>query len=448
VKKIIIINPVNFGRDSFRIPFGLLTIASLFDFHGVEVKWLDADAMRDDLQRIEQEILDNLDADLIALGGLHSSYRYLKEFCEFLDFKKITLPLLVGGKLAQTLDDMIWKKIPRVNMLCKQEGENVVEFLCKYFPQLDKINGIVYRGNGKIIHNEPASIIESLDSLPALRWDLLERKVYFSKNTGYILSSRGCPYSCKFCRYSDEISRHYRSLSAIRVVKEMEFLIDNYNVKTIVFVDEFFMLNKKRVIDFCDIIEKRKLEINWVISSRANAIKPKDLPLLKRMKHLGCHSINMGIESGSQTILDLMNKDLKVEQIETAIKVIKKSGIHLKPTFIFAFPGETEQTAMESVKWRLKEESNGLYNVNKKGKYFYATPYPGTPLYDHFIKKYKIDLDGQEKWILQSASLKEQNFNLTDMTEKELETLDNKCKNILKNRSRFIRKIKHKCFRK
>jgi len=446
MKKVIVINPVNFGRDSFRVPFGLLTIASLFDFHGVEIKWIDADAMRNDPQRIEDEVLGNLDADLIAIGGLHSSYRFLKEFCQFLDSKNITTPLLVGGKLAQTLDHMIWEKIPRVDMLCKQEGENVVESVCKHFPEIDMIKGIVYKRDGKIISNEPASIIESLDSLPSLRWDLLERNVYFSKGTGYILSSRGCPYSCKFCRYSDEISRHYRSLSAIRVAKEMEFLINNYDIKTIVFVDEFFMLNKKRVRDFCDILEKRNLKINWVISSRANAVKPKDLALLKRMKTLGCRSINMGIESGSQTMLNLMNKDLKIEQIEVAIKVIKKSGINLKPTFIFAFPGETRETALESVRWRLKEETNGLYTVNKKGKYFYATPYPGAPLYDHFIKKYRIDLDGQEKWILQSASLKEQNFNLTDMSDEGLEKLDNECKDILKNRGRFFRKIKHKFF--
>jgi len=88
MNKIILINPINYGRESFRIPFGLLTIAAVFADKAVEVKWIDADALRDK-EQIEKQILENLDADLIATGGLHSTYRSVKEIFEFLARKNI-----------------------------------------------------------------------------------------------------------------------------------------------------------------------------------------------------------------------------------------------------------------------------------------------------------------------------------------------------------------------
>jgi radical SAM superfamily enzyme YgiQ (UPF0313 family) len=444
IKKVVLINPVNYGRDAFRPPFGLLTIASVFAAKGVEVKWIDADALRDQKEQIEREITKNLDADLIATGGLHNAYRFVKEIFEFFDKKNITIPKLVGGKLAQTLDHLIWTKVPGVDMLCKQEGEYVIESLCEHFPALERIQGIEYLKNGQIVKNKPAPLIKSLDETPPLRWDILDENTYLSSGTGYILSSRGCPYACRFCKYPDPLSKNYRTLSAGRILEDIQYLINRYKIHTICFIDEFFLLQKSRVEKFCDAIESRHLNIKWVISSRADAIKAKDTPLLKRMRMLGCSHINMGIESGSQTMLNSMGKELKVEQIETALNVICEAGIKLKPSFIFGFPGETPETVLESVRWRLRNELLGLYNVNKKGKYFYATPYPGAPLYDRFIKKYNMSLEKEERWILKCSSLKKPTVNLTDMTEEQLTALDNECRDMLKNHRRFIRGLVNK----
>lgn len=432
IKKVILINPINYGRDSFRVPLGLLTIATIFSENNVEVQWIDADALRNNKEQIEGKILQNLDADLIAMGGLHSSYKYIKELFVFLALNKIQIPKLVGGRIAQTIDHLLWNKVPGVDMICKQEGENTVHSLCKHFPNMEKIDGIEYRKDDKIIKNKPAPLINSLDELPELRWDFLDEKCYFSRGIGYILSSRGCPYSCKFCKYPDSNVKQ-RILSNNRILNDIKELIKNYRVHTICFLDEFFLLNKSRVSSFCDALEKENIKIDWIISSRANAIKEKDIPLLKRMRNLGCTHINMGIESGSQIMLDMMNKNLKVDQVETAVNVIRNSSIHLKASFIFGYPGETRETAIESAKWRIK--------MKLKGKYFYATPYPGAPLYEYFIEKYQLDEDKEEEWILKSASLKDLSINLTDMTQEQLYTLDNECKLLLKSHKRIFRNI-------
>lgn len=436
INKVIIINPINYGRDSFRVPVGLLTVASVFSEKGADVVWIDADARRSRKKGVEKQLLDNLDADLIATGGLHSSYKSVKEIFTFLTEKNIKVPTLIGGKLAQTLDYLIWEKIPSVDMLCKQEGEYVVESICEHFPDKEKILGIEYSEDGEIVKNPLATIVKSLDEVPKLRWDFIDEKVYFPNKIGYVLSSRGCPYTCKFCRYPDKLSNKYRTLSAEKIIEDIELLVKRFNVRTICFLDEFFLLQKDRVEKICDAVEEKKLNIKWIVSSRADAIKPKDELLLKRMKKLGCSYINIGIESGSQTILDLMNKKLRIEQIETAVEVIRNAGMHIKPAFIFGFPGETEQTAMESVKWRLK--------MGLKGKYFYATPYPGAPLYDDFKKKYNMDLDEEEDWILKSVSLKDLNVNLTDMSWDELVALDKKCRAMLRDYKRDIRNLVNK----
>ena len=285
IKKVIIINPINYGRDSFRVPLGLLTIATIFSENSVDVKWIDADALRNNKEKITDEILQNLDADLIATGGLHSSYKYVKELFVLLAAHKIQIPKLVGGRLAQTLDHLLWKKIPGVDIICKQEGENAVHSLCKHFPNLEKIEGIEYRKDNEIIKNKPASLINSLDELPKLRWDFLDEKCYFSQGIGYILSSRGCPYSCKFCKYPDTNVKQ-RTLSNNRIIQDIRELKNNHRIHTICFLDEFFLLNKNRANAFCDAMEKENIKIDWIISSRANAIKEKDLPLLKRMRNL------------------------------------------------------------------------------------------------------------------------------------------------------------------
>jgi len=135
----------------------------------------------------------------------------------------------------------------------------------------------------------------------------------------------------------------------------------------------------------------------------------------------------MGIESGSQRVLDAMDKRLTVGQNEIAVRVVRASGIYLKASFIFGYPGETRETAIESAKWRVR--------MGLKGKYFYATPYPGAPLYDDFIKK------NEEEWLLKSASLKEFNINMTDMTDREFFRVDRECRKILKSYKRTLRNL-------
>ena len=107
--------------------------------------------MRDRKNKVYDIILKHKDADLIAIGGLHTSYRYIKEFFSELKKRDIKIPVIIGGRVARTLDYMIWKKIPEAKIICKQEGEFVVDSICKHFPNLSEIDGIEYKSKNKII---------------------------------------------------------------------------------------------------------------------------------------------------------------------------------------------------------------------------------------------------------------------------------------------------------
>jgi len=421
IKKVIVINPINVGRETFRPPFGLLTVATIFHKRGVEVKWIDADAMRDN-NIVDKEIRGHLDSDLIAIGGLHTSYGHIKELLGYLRQNHVNIPVLIGGRVAKTLDYMIWSKIPNVDMVCKQEGEYVVESICNNFPDINRIKGIEYRKNGEIIKNTLAPIIESLDELPTLRWDFLNRDVYYGDGIGYILGSVGCPFACYFCRHPDSVSDKYRVMSIGRLIREIGNLLITYRLRGIVLVDEYFMLNRKRVSEFCDSI--KGLGVHWKCTSRADGIEESDIELLRKMRIAGCHSILMGIESGCQAMLDRMNKKLKVDRIERTIKLVRSVGISVTPTFIFGYPGETRETAMVNVDWRLK--------MGFRGHYFYATPYPGTKLYDDFKAQYSFSLDDEESYIIASPSIKKLTVNLTSMDMTELGKLDRECRRRLK----------------
>jgi len=416
IRKVIIINPANLGRESLRPPFGLLMITSIFKRNGSSIVWIDADLSKSDPGRAERLIESNSDADLIAIGGLHTAYSYVKHLFKYLERKNIGIPVILGGRIAQTLDYLLWRKISNLKLLCKQDGEHVVESLCRHFPDIERVPGVHYRKNGNIIKNPVAPVINSLDELPPMPWDVLDRR-YFANGKGYILTGRGCPFACNFCRDPKLNPDKYRTMSISRVIGEMEYLINKHRLHTIQIVDEFFLQDKDRVSEFCEGV--KKLNIRWHCSSRADGIKSTDLNLLRKMREAGCRSILMGIESASDTILRNMNKKMRISTIEDAVEMIRSAGMKVKGSFIFGYPGETWETAMKTVDWRIK--------TDLRTRSFYATPYPGTKLYEYFKERYQLNLDDEEEWIIKSPGLKDLQVNLTDLSMEELRKLDKAC---------------------
>ncbi|GAB0058564.1 hypothetical protein SIID45300_02915 [Candidatus Magnetaquicoccaceae bacterium FCR-1] len=415
--KVVIINPVNQGRgpNAFRPPFGLLCISSVLLKRHVEVVWIDADVLRDH-DRVMQLIGEHPDADLLATGGMHSCYPYIKQLFKDLVARHNTIPTILGGRIASSIKHILWAYIPGIDMLCEQEGEPVIDALINNLPNWENTPGIQYKKDGQLIVNPPAATISALERIPNLPWHFLSDH-YFPKGVGFLLTGRGCPFKCHFCRVEDQPTEKYRTIEMDEIMKDVRYMIEQRKVSKIIIIDELFMQKKSRVMEFCQRIKEFKIE--WRCSTRGDSITEADLPLLHAMRDAGCRELNVGLETGSREMLVRMNKKLNLERAERSIQLVRQTGMAINPTFIFAYPGETRKTALESIRWRKK--------MNLPGGYFYATPYPGSELYNEWIAKHNYSIEMEEKLLTQSLSLKNFRVNMTDMPDWRVKLLNAEC---------------------
>jgi radical SAM superfamily enzyme YgiQ (UPF0313 family) len=170
--------------------------------------------------------------------------------------------------------------------------------------------------------------------------------------------------------------RGYRMRSPKNVVEEMQLIHDKYDINQVTFYDDAFTVNRDRVLKICEELHARKLDMIWDCGTRVDMV---DRELLKTMRDAGCIAVWLGVESGSEAILGVMNKKIKLDQTRLAYKTAHDVGLMTIANVVLGFPGETEQTARETIRF-VKE-----LNPDDVG-FYVATPYPGTPMYDQ-VKK-------------------------------------------------------------
>jgi len=226
-------------------------------------------------------------------------------------------------------------------------------------------------GSG-LIYGEP---IEDLDSVPfparhLVDWSRYHRGIFWGKQllepAVSIISSRGCPFHCVFCSSHCVFGRHVRFRSTANVVQEIKHVISEMGYKGFNFHDDTFCLVRRRVFELCR--EFAKLNIVWRCLTRADTI---DMKLLLTMRTAGCKELILGMESGSQKILNNLQKGTTVQQNRNAMFLVKKSGIQLKVGVIVGSPGETWET-INATKKLLRECPPDFWNVSV------FTPLPGS----------------------------------------------------------------------
>jgi radical SAM superfamily enzyme YgiQ (UPF0313 family) len=381
--KVILVNPPAPQVESCSLlgitvpPLGLAYLAAVLEKSGHLVKIIDAPVLKASLPQIERE-LERSQPDII---GVTSTTPTIYEALSVIRIAKKTCPnavTVLGGPHASFLAVETLKECRELDVVCKGEGEKTMLELAHAVEQkesLSNVKGIVLRSGESIIETAPQPWIKDLDSLPFPARHLLPMDKYTilgKKSTiGNIISSRGCPFHCTFCESSLLFGRVFRARSPKNVVDEMEQLINQYRPKTIEFSDDLFTLNMKRTETICDEIKRRGLDISWACSSRVDTVSRS---LLRKMKRAGCILIYYGVESGSQRVLNLMKKHIKIEQIVRAIKWTKEAGIETLASFIIGFPGETRKDIEETIAFAKSLDVD-------YAQFSFATPYPGTELY-------------------------------------------------------------------
>lgn len=255
------------------------------------------------------------------------------------------------------------------------------------------VKGLCLRTSEGLKRTAPMTPMRNLDEIPFASEFIkehLDPKDYFFAAATYpsiqIFTGRGCPFHCNFCVYPQTMHGHiFRTRSAENVVAEFEYIAQNFpDVKEVVIEDDTFTVNKKRVIDICELLIEKKLNkrIKWLCNARVNL----DYETMRCMKKAGCRLIIPGIESGNQQILDNIKKGTKKEQFYTYVANAKKAGLLIHACYMVGNCGETVQTMQETLDLALKLNTD-------TAQFFPLIPYPGTEAYDWARKNGYIELD-------------------------------------------------------
>lgn len=393
MKKICLVYPecyevAKFGNKRKEFPpFGVMYLASALEKENYDVKII---ATSND-----NNCFDFSDFDIVGFSISSSlAYPLIKETRENSIFKANSL-IIAGGIHASLYPNEVIKDLD-CDIVSIGEGEKTIVEIAKStsLDDISEIKGIYYKKDNSIYVTEKRNDINELDSLAFPARHLLpkedivmERLSNTSLSIAHVLFSRGCPYHCNFCANQNHNVR-YRSKDNIK--EELELLIKDYEIKGFCVVDDNFLVNKEKAMEI--IREIGKLNLKWSTLARVDNV---DLELLKELKNTGCVEIKYGVESGSQKMLDLMNKKITVSEIKKAFNLTKDVGINAKALIMHGFPKEDINTTKETI--ALLEELKMC--ISRVGL-TYFTYLPGSPIYpsEHITCNTSVYCEEQVPW--------------------------------------------------
>jgi len=360
------------------IPLGIGYLAAVLENNKYEVNVIDCQVHR--LTR------DQLEAELVKsqpnIVGVTSSTLTYKPALEIVKTAKAAFPnclTMLGGPHVTVLDVQTLNESPETDIIVRGEGEQTMLELADLtsksdLKNLQEVEGITFRKNGKIVRNKDRAFIQNLDELPHPAYEHFQLSNYKISGKMYlpIITSRGCPFQCTFCLASKMCGKRFRTRSPEKVVDELEWLRDTHGADVFAFYDDTFTFDVKRAYEICDEMKKRKFDLPWDCRTRVDRISPE---ILVKMRNANCQLIHFGVESGNQKMLEAMKKGTTVEQNAKGIKMAKDAGISVAISVVVGYPGETADMLIQTFDCIRKTAPDYIYVCQ-------AIPYPGTELYD------------------------------------------------------------------
>lgn len=332
------------------------------------------------------------DAGLIGISNLFSCvFPLVRELT--MEIKKVypAIPVVVGGAHPSAAPIETVSE-PSIDFVVIGEGDKTIIELVdniKEYNAIKEIDGLAYKDEKGIPSLNPKTkFIENLDSIPFPARELIPLEKYYKTGEAHgstqdrwtpIVSSRGCPYQCTFCASP----RRYRARTAEDVLDEIEECIKKYNITEFHFEDDNFTLSKKRTIEICTGILKRKLKIRWQTPNGIRA-SVTDEEMLDVMKEAGCHHITVAPESGSDRVLnEIIRKQQDMSKVTAVVRYASKIGMKTAAYFLIGLPGETIDDVEMSIDYACELAKVGLDEV-AVGNF---VPLPGSELYEKLVKE-------------------------------------------------------------
>ncbi|MGZ7043134.1 MAG: B12-binding domain-containing radical SAM protein [Methanobacterium sp.] len=420
--EVVLINPLDGGhlKEGLGIkipPLNLMYLASSLEKDSFSVKIID-----DDLYQLGHEKIASLVSKIDPLVvGITANTATIKIALNYIKEAKSLLPnilTVIGGPHPTFMPVETLKEEDSLDTVVMGEGEETIVDVVTNFEKnglnyLSEVRGISYRDNDKIRQNLPRPLIKNLDEIPFPARHLIPFKEYkTSKNqAGGIITSRGCVFSCNYCSSSLIMGKKYRSRSPGNVVDELEELTEKYNIREIAFLDDIFMLNKRRARAIAEEIHDRNIDLSFVTSSRVDTV---ERDLLKCLKDVGMSTLYCGVESGSQRVLDLMGKGITLKHAEDAIKAAKDVDVDVMGSFILGYPGETSEEMDQTIDFAIKLDPD-------YSQFSILTPFPGTPLYYELKEKGLLETEDWNKYTVLDSVIKYDKIGLSSkLVERKL----------------------------
>lgn len=343
------------------------------------------------------EVIEKIDSrsKVIGISNLFSfAFPIVLELTRLIKKKHPNTTIVVGGAHVSAVPSDVLK-CNFIDFVVTGEGElTFIDLLNKLGDKdsdFSNIDGLAYRNNSNIVVNPRTRYIDNLDKLPFPDREIIDLTKYYRANEAHgptqakwtpIISSRGCPFRCTFCT-SSLWNRQFRARSAKNVVDEIEECVKKYGIEEFHFEDENLTLNKERVWQICDEIERRGLKIKWQTPNGIRA-SVTDTKTLERMKKAGCYHVVFAPESGSTRVLNkIMHKDQDLEDVTNLVRFASRIKLNTCAYFMMGLPKETKKDIKLTIDYAKKLARLGLDEV----VFSLFIPLPGSVLYDYLKKK-------------------------------------------------------------
>jgi radical SAM superfamily enzyme YgiQ (UPF0313 family) len=388
-----------YGIDREFPALSIISVGNFLEKNGVECQLVDIrneDYTKANLDNTAFVGISSLTGNQISVG---------LEIAKWVRDTDNSIPIVWGGIHPsllpyQTLENSL------VDIIVRGEGEETALELAKKIKNgkpINNIRGISYKKKSGIIkHNEERPFMKMDDVLDVSYHLIKNSDAYKPSKMFHYTSSRGCPHRCTFCYNTQFCHSRWRTKSDKKIHSELKYIIDTYKPEMIEFCEDNFFVSKKRVEAVCKFLISEDFSGVWTADCRIDYFKNYDSEFLKLLVKSGCNNISVGVESGSQRILDYVQKDITVKEAVDAAKKCAKFGISFFNLFMIGFPTETRKEVYETIFL-----IDLLEKINPKSTSIISSfsPYPGTKLYNIALSmgfKQPKDLEEWGRWIFSS----------------------------------------------
>jgi len=382
-RKVVLYNP---QAPFFTFPLPLLAISTMIDRQQYDIEIVDARIEKEPHDKVLRSLNDAICVGVTVLSG--SPIRDALQLTKKVKEAAPQVPVVWGGWHPSIFPEQcLIEGLADITVLGQGEitFAEVVQNLSSH-GDLARCLGIAYRDRSGV-HRNPERPFASISSFPRYEYDLIPVERYFARKGVRQIdyySSQGCPYRCSFCADPMVFNRKWSGLSAARILDEISDLTHRFKATEVFFHDETFFVNQKRVLELSHGLLERGSGITWAAAARADQISRLTDDMVALIKRANCRKVVVGAESGSQSMLDRIQKDTLVEETILSAEKLHRFGIGALFNFIVGFPEEEEtefRQTLAAIRHIISVDPSFEFSI------FFYTPYPGTEIYSSLERR-------------------------------------------------------------